>query len=117
MAFDAVNGVLGVLFPYRRGGVVSSESDVFPNALTREMVGVLSGSRFSGGSRNGARFFLLSDDTDAFGSSVWVTLFVVPRVIPRLRLADSGNTGSAVPGEDFIEAISLCFGGSGGIEG
>ena len=117
MAFDAVNGVLGVLCPYRRGGVVSSESDVFPSALTREMVGVLSGSRFSGGRRNGAKFFLFRDDTDAFGSSVWVTLLVVPRVIPRLRLADNDNVGSLVSVKDFMGAISLCLGGSGGIEG
>lgn len=90
---------------------------MFPNALTREIVGVLSGSKLSGGSRKGARFFLFSDDTEAFGSSVWVTLLVAPKVIPRLRLVDAVDVGSvAISVDTLMGVISLCFGGSGGTE-
>jgi len=92
-------------------------SDVFPSALTREIVGVLSGSKLSGGSRNGARFFLFKEETEAFGSSVWETLLLAPKVIPRLRLVLPVGAGSGASSVDtLIGVMSLCFGGFGGTE-
>lgn len=92
-------------------------SDVFPSAFTREIVGVLSGNKLSGGNRNGARFFLVREFTEGFGSNVCVTLLVTPSVIPLLRLVGAVDVVSGVIRVDnFIGVISLCFGGSGGIE-
>ena len=92
-------------------------SDVFPNALTREIVGVLSGSKLSGGSRNGARFFLFKEETEAFGSSVCETLLLAPKVIPLLRLVLLIGAGSGISSVDtLIGVMSLCLGGCGGSE-
>jgi hypothetical protein len=62
--------VLGTLSPFRGGGVIPSESEVAPKALTRAMVGVLNGSKFSGGRRIGARSFFRKLDADALLSSI-----------------------------------------------
>jgi hypothetical protein len=58
---DAVNGVLGVLaFILRGGGVVlpSEVEESLSKAAIFEVVGVLKGKRFKGGSLSGCRVFL-----------------------------------------------------------
>jgi len=63
LAFDAVIGVLGVLLAARFGGGVTLRSSGSSEGAGKEDIrllnGVPSGSRFSGGSLIGCRFFLL----------------------------------------------------------
>jgi hypothetical protein len=93
VALDAVIGVPGVLLPICGGGVSSSESEAGPKALTRAIVGVLSGSKFSGGNRMGARSFFLKLEAEALFSNIWNAPPpnpIPPNVIPRfLRVSRS----------------------------
>ena len=75
--------------------------------MTRATVGVLSGNRFSGGRRMGARSFFLKLEAEALVSNIGKLALPgprPPRVMPRFRRV---SLLSAL-GSDFGEFLSSC---------
>jgi len=87
-ALEAVMGVLGVLLAARLGGGVTLRSSTSPEGAGKDDIrllnGVPSGSRFSGGSLIGCRFFLL----DCCTVGVLSPSVPAPTVSPRRCLMD-----------------------------
>lgn len=73
LAFDAVIGVLGVLFVARLGGGVVFRSSTSAEGAGNEEIlllnGVSSGSKFRGGSLMGCKFFLLAEMAGVLSAS------------------------------------------------
>lgn len=107
-AFDAVMGVLGVLLRARFGGGVTAPSSRSPDGAGKDDIlllnGVPSGSRLSGGSLIGCRFFLLDCCTVGVLSCSGPFPTVKPRLClmePELLFVKPPSMVSACLGSDF----------------
>lgn len=120
LAFDAVMGVLGVLFTVRFGGGVTTRSstsaDGAGNEDMRLLNGAPNGSRFNGGSLMGWRFFL----AECCATGVLSVSEPAPTVRPRLCLIDPVLPFDKSPLRDSLPDVSvsrpsLLTGGADGV--